>query len=345
MKTQTIPISELTSTLESEWRALQLSNPALHGPCFHPLLFKTIGAHFERIETLVIEGERKGFLPYHLGEGPRIAEPVPMCDYQMVLAEPGSSWNISEILNSGRLIAWDFDHLMLETIGVDPSAVYSATHSRQIDVRAGYDHYIASMTAAGKSQRNLKEKRKKLERDYGPVRFVPFLPDVEDLNHIFRWKTSRFGEVGEAARQTLRDLHSTAKDGLRGILSGLYAGDTLVAIHFGLAADGILFYWFPSFNPDMRRYTPGALLVQELISHLPQFQAQTLDLGPGGEGYKDYFSNHTVSLISGTYELPSPFTYLRKCKRNALKVIRGDPAMHSVARKTATILRNLKKSS
>lgn len=346
MKIQTLPLKDLSASLQGEWREWQKASASLRGPCFHPLLFKTVGAHFDRTHVLVLEdGNQRGFLPFQLATGPRLAEPVPLCDYQMIVGSPGARWDIRKILSSARLVAWDFSHLLVDTVGDEPNFSGPTIYTRQIDLHAGYDRYVEDLRLAGKTQKNLKEKRKKLERDLGPVRFVALDADPARLESIFTWKGQRFGEFSESTRACLRALHRTHADGFRGVLSSLWAGDTLVAVHFGMVADGTLFYWFPAFNPELSRYTPGALLIQDLIANLSQFKATILDLGPGGEGYKNYSSNRSLALTSGAYELPTPFTYLRKCKRTAFRAIRGNRVAHNVAKKTTAIVRYFKKAS
>lgn len=324
---------------------VQQSNPRFAGPCFHPRLFQIVGRCFPGVRVAVIESsEGVGFLPFRKQDSHPVMSPVPMCDYQALIDRPGIRRHIPSILSQLGYVAWDFEHLMAEGLEPAPSHLGNATHSRQIFVGESYEAYLRDLKAHGKSQKNLATKRRLLERDVGLVRFVQKTADSLLLRPIFEWKRQRFGSLSQGIQRTMEETLHTEEEGFASTLSALYAGEKLVAVHFGMKGDNTLFYWLPAFNPECYKFSPGGLLIQELTAHIHGFEASTLDLGPGGETYKDYFCNRTVDLLRGSYELPSGIIYLRQFKRSLYQAVRSTPLAYRAAQSIARTTRTLRKA-
>ena len=280
----------------------------------------------------------QGFLPFVQTGGERIARPVPACDYQGIVADPEVEWDMQEILRNLNLVAWDFETL-IHVASTHPPLVTARSRSSRVVLGGGYEQYAGEQKQAGKSGRNLKEHRRRLQRSRGPVRFVAQATDLSVLSALTQWKAVRFKGFADWARRTMELIHAASADDFSGILSALYAGDSLVAAHFGVRCDGVLHYWFPGFNPEFSRYSAGQLLMEDLIAQLPSLQCHTLDLGPGGELYKDYFANASIEVLSGHYENPALLTYARKLRRVLRDFVRTRPLLNDAARPLIRLLR------
>ena len=199
------------------------------------------------------------------------------------------------------------------------------------------------MLARDVSLKNLMLKRDKLQKKHGEIRFVHEDPNPLLLDSILDWKAKRFND-GKPIDPCVRRVLMALKVGneVTGITSALYAGDSLVAAHFGIRLGGILHYWFPGFNPEFGRFTPGHLLVYELLMHLEVMGCKILDFGPGGEAYKQYFCNDALPVTSGGIELFSRFTLARKCRRNLETAVRSTGWLYKGVRPIVRKLRNLK---
>ena len=75
------------------------------------------------------------------------------------------------------------------------------------------------------------------------------------------------------------------------MLSAIWAGDTLVAAHFGVANRGILHYWFPVYDPAFHRYSPGTQLLLDVCRGAAERGIHTIDLGYGQHAFKHKFTN------------------------------------------------------
>jgi CelD/BcsL family acetyltransferase involved in cellulose biosynthesis len=81
-------------------------------------------------------------------------------------------------------------------------------------------------------------------------------------------------------------------------IAAVYVGDTIIATHWGLVANGRFHYLMPTFEgDDWRRFSPGRVLVEELIAWSYANGLHTFDFGPGDEPFKDEFGDQVVPLL------------------------------------------------
>jgi CelD/BcsL family acetyltransferase involved in cellulose biosynthesis len=340
-----IRAEELSEDLAQQWRNVQATNPALAGPCFRPELFAAVGRFRPDVRVAVLEDDRQsvaGFLPFLLDGRWPVAKPVPLCDYQAIIGPASHRWDARRAIWSAGLKAWDFDHLVgVETLATPPSFCRPADAPR-VQLAEGTEAYLSSLGSHGKSLKAIASSKRYLERDVGPTRFVPMCNDTSVFHQVLRWKAERFNE-GRALDGwlvgALESLYRQTGPDFFGALSALYAGDHLVAAHFGLRCQGVLFYWFPAFNFDFSRYSPGRLLLYHLLAGLDAFGCHTLDFGPGGESYKRSFSNQALQIVAGSFEVASVFSLARNCKRRLITGIRSNRWLRGGAR---TVLRTLR---
>ena len=86
--------------------------------------------------------------------------------------------------------------------------------------------------------------------------------------------------------QLLRMLWRRTDQAFCGVLSTLYAGASLVAVHFALRSRGVLHSWFPAYDMNFARYSPGMVLFSELIREGYQHGITRIDLGKGDAQYQ-----------------------------------------------------------
>ena len=158
---------------------------------------------------------------------------------------------------------WQFDHLVEGQRPFERYAVAVAP-SPVIDLTDGFAAYQEKLRAkSSKSCRELARKTRNLEREAGELRFVVDSRDMAGLRALMGWKSDQYRRNGWADvfdRPWIVDLvdylFSTHSDQFGGLLSLLYAGETLVAAHFGLRAGHVLAHWFPAYE----RVSAGNLL-------------------------------------------------------------------------------------
>jgi CelD/BcsL family acetyltransferase involved in cellulose biosynthesis len=87
--------------------------------------------------------------------------------------------------------------------------------------------------------------------------------------------------------------------GLWGVMSALYAGDRLVAMHLGMRTETVLHYWFPAYDRELSKYSPGVSLLRLMAEHAAGSGIRRIDLGRGDEPYKLKFASGSIPLASG----------------------------------------------
>ncbi|SMP65737.1 Acetyltransferase involved in cellulose biosynthesis, CelD/BcsL family [Neorhodopirellula lusitana] len=87
---------------------------------------------------------------------------------------------------------------------------------------------------------------------------------------------------------------------LKGILSVLWAGDQVVAAHYGMVERGRLHYWFPTYDPKYARYSPGTALFTELVRAASSHGIDCIDMGYGEQPYKQKQTATTSEVAYGT---------------------------------------------
>jgi CelD/BcsL family acetyltransferase involved in cellulose biosynthesis len=169
---------------------------------------------------------------------------------------------------------------------------------------------------------------RRLEREVGPLRFVAHSPDKAILKTLMTWKTGQFRRNRWRdlfsipwVRQTIEEIHATQTPDFAGVLSVLYAGDKLVAAHFGMRSATVWHYWFPAYDPEFSKYSPGVTLLLKMAEAAPAMGVRMIDLGCGEHSYKERLMNGFVPTAKGSVELPC----LTAAARRALAPVRKVP--------------------
>jgi CelD/BcsL family acetyltransferase involved in cellulose biosynthesis len=217
------------------------------------------------------------------------------------------------------LVAWDFDHLIASQSCFAPYH-QEVEPSPQINLSNGFDNYRRERNVVKKELYNVR----RVERECGPVRFVPHSGDQAALQQLLTWKSQQYIRTGKQdilalswTTSILREIHKIQDRYFAGMLSLLYAGDRLAAVHFGIRCESLLHSWFPAYDPQMKIYSPGLILLLKLAEQASSLGISTIDLGKGLYEHKQRFMNASVPVASGSVELPSWLQTRRALRRNA----------------------------
>jgi CelD/BcsL family acetyltransferase involved in cellulose biosynthesis len=312
MKVTLIPGKELSDDLVHSWIRLQQANPDIASPYFHPAFTNAIAAVRQNVEIAVLESDNKitAFFPFQR-EHDAIGHPVGgiISDYHGLICGQGFKFAPSRLLECSRLIAWNFDHLIVSQSSFAPF-YWSIEPSPQIDLSRGYGEYVQDQRRAGSEQiKKIGNLKRRMAREIGPLRFVADSKEFVSLGTVLGWKSDQYRQSGEHdlfasdwIREAVNLIFATHADGCSGVLSLLYAGDRLVAGHFGMLSRQVWHYWFPSFDPEARKYSPGLILLLKMAEHASAIGVPLIDLGKGMSPYKRRLMNSSSPLASGRLE-------------------------------------------
>jgi CelD/BcsL family acetyltransferase involved in cellulose biosynthesis len=326
-----IPGAAIDSALLQRWRALQHSNPNLQNPCFTPEFTQAVAAARNDVEVGIIEdrGETVAIFPFQRKTGAR-GIPVGgiVSDYQGLICRPNFSCDPKELLKACGLISWDFDRLLATQQSFKPFHKLCEP-SALIDLSEGYEAYVAERRAAGTEQiKKCMNLMRRLELEIGQIRFVPHSPDRSTLSKVLDWKSEQYRKTGwrdlfslKWGRSLVEQIHATQSENFAGMLSLLYAGNHLVAGHIGMRSRSVWHYWFPAYDPQFAKYSPGLLLLLKMAEHAPEIGLRTIDLGTGLTLYKRRLMNASVSVAEGSVERPSWLSFVRHAGRKAKRLL------------------------
>ena len=261
-----VEMDELDSAHIERWLDLRASNPALDSPYFHPAFTAGVAATRPGVRVIVGEtadGSVAAFLPVQFDK--RTCRPAgwPAADFQGPICAPNVDFDISAALRSARIGSYEFDHMLDGLPGFEPW-IFGREPSSYVDVSGGLDGNMSRASSTGK--RRIKDAARlgrKAEREYGAVRSVDTHSSAPDV--VISLKQRQYQATG--ARDYFADarhvelmhrLLATSTDSeFGGRLSAVYAGEHLIAAHFGLRAGPVLHWWFPFYDPQFSRRIPG----------------------------------------------------------------------------------------
>ena len=312
----------ISKEIREGWLRLQQSNPALASPYFSPEFTRIVAAVRDDVEVAVVQdgGNVVAMFPFERSRWD-LAGPVGafISDYHGVISHPDFAFDPRALLRECELVAWDFNHIPISQTCFTPFH-REQNRSPIIDISAGYEAYVKERRAAGteqiKKNGNLMHR---LEREFGPLRFVAHSSDKALLDQLLAWKTEQFRHNRwrdifsiKWVRQTMEGIHAAQTPEFAGMLSLLYAGDKLVAAHFGMRSATVWHYWFPSYDQAYAKYSPGVTLLLKMAEAAPAVGIKTIDLGCGEHSYKWRLMNGFVSTAKGSVELPCLATAVRR---------------------------------
>ncbi|HWB46462.1 MAG TPA: GNAT family N-acetyltransferase [Hyphomicrobiaceae bacterium] len=317
--------TELSDQQAAAWREIQDQNSLLSSPFFSPEFACAVAQARDDAFVGIIRrnSDILAFFPFQRRGRGALPIGAAICDYQGLIGREINSFSARELLEGCHLNVVDFNHVpAAQKLFRDHSTTIS--HSPYIDLSAGYSKYIERRKAQGVSEvATTLRKQRKLEREVGAIRFVP--DDDSDVawQNLIAWKNAQYRStnVVEVLSRpwvvgTLAAIRKMKTAQFSGMLSSLYAGDELLAVHFGMRSSSVWHYWFPAYNADYNRYSPGLLLLLRMAEHGASMGLRMIDLGRGRARYKNAFADAEIELCEGSIERPlSPSGVLRVTRK------------------------------
>lgn len=294
------------------WRAIQADEPSLDTPFLCPEYATAAEEIGRNVCVAVIEdGESRGYLPY---EAHRygVAAPVggPLSDHQGAVMPRSAEWRLRDVLRGAGVRSWRFTSVPLWQL-TGGAAPYVPHASPVIRLERGAEEYLGQRRR--KHHAGTARSLRKLQREVGDVSFAAEIADPSALRTLMGWKSEQYRALETLDRFAVRwvvelvtALHRVGAPHFSGILSGIRVEGELIAAHFGMRSATTLHYWFPAYSPAYRSYSPGMILLMEMIRASEALRIARIDLGPGDEPYKRHLMNDSSRVARGRIEVPSP---------------------------------------
>lgn len=323
------------------WRAIQQTAPELANPFLAPEFARAVGLVNAAARVAVISDGTgiAAFFPYErhaFGIGRPIG--AGLTDCQGLVAPANLRFDVRGLLRACRLKVWEFDHLLAAQ---QPFAPYHAETRVEpvMDLTEGFEAYAEG--ARRRSPKTIKTvcyKERKLGRDAGEVTYTFDERDPAELRRLMTWKSSQYRRTGRTDRfaapwivALVEHLHATGV----GVLGVLCAGGRPVSAHLGLRTGPVMAGWFPAYDPEFAKYSPG------MVGHLRMAEAAAADgvtriaMGRGGREYKDWLKNAEFPIAEGRVARASAAAGLHWVKdapvRRARSAVLANPALYARA--------------
>lgn len=292
----------------------------LSSPLLHPDFACAVGQVREDVRIALYRDARglAGVFAHHRRPG-GFARPIgaAFSDVHAILTRPGLDVTPSQLLQLAGLSRARFCavHTGHDT---PPEGMMSAGAAQACVLEAEPEALMESLRAAHpKRFKDLRRRLRRLEEDHGEIR-LEASADRSAFEQLVAWKRAQFRQTGKhdvlAPRWAAR-LMETLFDGRGGEVKGrlitFTAGGRLVAAEFGPEAEGCFHPWLAAYDPDMAGYSPGHLLVYQLVSQMGALGLERYDMGPGHDDYKKYFANDLTPLHAGMARAPGLASMVR----------------------------------
>ena len=309
MRVRIVSIEDITDQMVQNWNAWAAPSGQLVSPYLRFEFTQSVARARDDVRIALFEdaGEAVGFFPHHASrEG--VVRPIgsPMSDYQGIIAAPGRQLDPADALAAARGSALVFDNWCGPRTG-HAGDIRSEQDSTLVDLSGGAEAYFTARQAEFPSHfRKTSRLQRNAERDFGPVRVELGDPDGRMFERLRSWKQDQYRRTGKLdvfaidwVQTVLASLHRNEGSDFGGITAALWFGDRLAAVEFGLAAGNVYHSWFPAYDPELARYSPGLLLMHGLFRHAHERGIVRIDLGAGGGHYKKYYRSYGVPLGQG----------------------------------------------
>jgi CelD/BcsL family acetyltransferase involved in cellulose biosynthesis len=315
-----VPPSRLTAQERAAWIAICGADPALSSAFYSPVFAEAVERSGVDARVCIIEeGDRfAGFFSFQfasslsrwLGTAERIGGGL--SDHFGLVASPDLVLDERELLQLAGLSSFYFTHLDEAQIrhglrGERPEIGLlvrmeqgGAAHWNEICAR---DKMLASDT---------KRKIRRITEKFGPLNFEFQIADPHPaLDRLIEIKRQQYARthtgdsLGDAwTRKLLHDLLDSRAPDCEGVLSVMTAGDEYMASHFGIRSRSDMHYWFPVYNVEHEKLSPGRLIYKYLVEAADAHGFKVFDNGAGDTRAKRDFSNAEILYYRGKWQRP-----------------------------------------
>lgn len=294
MKYESCKLQDLTQGDIARWAELQCADRRYASSFLRPEFSQWLSEVRDDTGVIVVRqgNTATGFLPYESvrGVGHPAGTPLSLC--QAMVAEPDCRWDGLALLKAADLNRFVFDYWIPGQDEITPHCTVVAECS-YIDLERGFDIYRNAVRRRGSRVFNeIRRKRSMMVRDCGPV-VCELCNDPGVIRQLVAWKSEqcRRTHVADVFRfrwsvELLRRAVESGTAACGALLWGLYSGQRLVAVNVLLRSHQFASGWFMAFDPSYARYSPGMILIEEMLRQLPAMGVTRLDMGKGVSGYK-----------------------------------------------------------
>lgn len=340
---QVVRPHSLCGPLLEDWERIRKSKPVFASPYFDVEFTKAVGRVRDDVRIAIAEndGDIVGILPFQEHKrGHAVPVGGLLNDWHGVMGDQSPAI-LEKILKASKLKSFKFHAIDNSNDGLK-KFYFREFNSHYLDLSNGWEEYRKWAFKNSSTIKRQGQKTRGLGREVGEVRFEFESEDPLLLERLIELKRARYQNADTFdilgvpwASDVLREIHRIREPNFRGVLSALWAGDELIGCHFGMLTKGILHYWFPVYDPQYHRYSPGTEMLMQSAKSACDSGIRKLDLGYGDDAYKFKFCNAHEPVAFGLVNFNSFSRIVAKQRytfRNQLKQIPMKPLAKRILR-------------
>jgi CelD/BcsL family acetyltransferase involved in cellulose biosynthesis len=172
----------------------------------------------------------------------------------------------------------------------------------------------------------------------------PILPQFVQA-HIARFRaTGRISNMAQPERQVfLAELAKLLSEAGWLTLTRMMSGEKVLAWNYGFQFHGTWFWYQPTFDSELEKYSPGFCLLAKLIEEAAENPGiSTVDLGLGAEEYKERFANKTRETLYVTLRASAVKHWREIVRYRAAEMVKTSPRLEAGVRAVVARLQRLR---
>jgi len=304
-------IDELSAGDIGSWRLLQSEGSLTRSPFLTYGFCRAVQDVRGEVFAVALEegGKTVGYFPFQrleraIGAGEKVGGY--MSDMFDIIGSRNRRFTSDEILRASGLHAFRYDHLPSELSAFCSGETVSSAGMRvRLDDFASYAADLAKKQS--KFSASIHRGERQMNTDIGDVNFTFQTSDVTaELERLIAEKRTQYARTGTGdalqppwTRALLFRFFETELQDLKPILSTLYAGSTWLSTCLCLGYADTLHIWFPAYNTEYRRYSPGNVLFFKMFEYGAAAGYRVFDFGEGVSDYKRRFLSSEYEVLQG----------------------------------------------
>jgi CelD/BcsL family acetyltransferase involved in cellulose biosynthesis len=314
---------EVDSGLLQRWYGWRKSTPIYQSPFFSLDFAQAVGEVRPDARIAIFENTTQptGIMSFQRFDRSTI---VPLGgaynDLHGLLGHVDANEDFKTLLRSLNVDCYRF-HAMVDnkSCSIDRHS-FGFTKSFLADLSAHPEGYVAFLEATRQTIFKQRKKTRKMIKDLGPLRLEFDCRDPQVLQKIIDLKRAQYRRTHifdllsvPWAKKLLHILHEKNEKACRGLLSVLYAGDTIVAGHFGMIEGSMMHYWFPVYDFQFHQYSPGTALFLAIADEATRLRIEKIDFGYGEQPYKAKLTDTISELPYGRVDCSAVRWWGHRC--------------------------------
>ena len=300
-----LKVHELTQQDHALWRKMIARLDPFDNPLLHPDYAQLVNVVRRDVEICVVfdNGEPCGFLPFHRhfgSHGRPLGEEISGLH---ALVTDRDEIDFVTLIKKCELTRFEFDQYVGK---IPPKFVFRHDKRFRINLERGYSDYVDTLKHSNSFYTQIARQRRKLQRDVGTLRMLWHSQEHDYRTCMIEWKSNELKYRGSRNPMAspwvinlIDELLQSESEHCKGLLSVLFAGNQIAAIHFGVVNESTLVSWIACINPKFARYSLSAILFLEMSKAAASQNVRLIDLGRGENQTKIRLANDITSLSVG----------------------------------------------